>query len=382
MKITKVLINNFRLLKEFEVNFEDDLSLVIGKNNTGKTSFLAVLERFLISNQNKFSFEDINLTAQKTFKENFQQNEFDESYNFGIQLKLYINYEKTDDLSNISKLMLNLNPDDNIVVIGFAYSITYEEIQRLKIDFYSYKEDYDDDKKDILFFLKENHKRYFKIRERALEYDNEDNFIKIDDKSLIDRIINFKRIRAKRDVINTDGTQNRTDQTLSRKSSRYYKNISNPDNEPDSIKKLQKQLSRTDKDLDDVYTGLFENLIEKVKRFGGTQKGESAIEIKSALEGKDILKNNTSVTYNQDGNSLPEDYYGLGYLNLISIIFDIEVTINEFKKSPMTRKNHLISTCFLLKSQKPIHIPKCNTSLSITLKNYLKKKVGNRKMGF
>jgi predicted ATP-dependent endonuclease of OLD family len=36
MNIFKIAIDNFRLLKEFSIDLEEDLSLVIGKNNTGK----------------------------------------------------------------------------------------------------------------------------------------------------------------------------------------------------------------------------------------------------------------------------------------------------------------------------------------------------------
>lgn len=46
MKISKLQIENFRLLKNFSMDLEEDLSLVIGKNNTGKTSILFVLDKF------------------------------------------------------------------------------------------------------------------------------------------------------------------------------------------------------------------------------------------------------------------------------------------------------------------------------------------------
>ena len=42
MKITKIKVKNFRLLKEFELDLEESLSLVIGKNNCGKTSLLSI----------------------------------------------------------------------------------------------------------------------------------------------------------------------------------------------------------------------------------------------------------------------------------------------------------------------------------------------------
>lgn len=47
MKINKIKIENFRLLKNFQLDLENELSLVIGKNNCGKTSLLAVLDKFL-----------------------------------------------------------------------------------------------------------------------------------------------------------------------------------------------------------------------------------------------------------------------------------------------------------------------------------------------
>ena len=47
MKVFKIQIENYRLLKSFSIDLEDELSLVIGKNNTGKTSILSVLDKFL-----------------------------------------------------------------------------------------------------------------------------------------------------------------------------------------------------------------------------------------------------------------------------------------------------------------------------------------------
>ena len=37
MKIKQIEIKNYRLLKDFAIDLEDELSLVIGKNNCGKT---------------------------------------------------------------------------------------------------------------------------------------------------------------------------------------------------------------------------------------------------------------------------------------------------------------------------------------------------------
>ena len=47
MVIKQIQVKNFRLLKEFTMEMEDELSLVIGKNNVGKTSLLVILDKFL-----------------------------------------------------------------------------------------------------------------------------------------------------------------------------------------------------------------------------------------------------------------------------------------------------------------------------------------------
>lgn len=65
MKISKIRIDGYRLLNNFNLDLRDDLSLVIGKNNTGKTSLLNILSSYLASSQPTFTFEDFSLSAQK-----------------------------------------------------------------------------------------------------------------------------------------------------------------------------------------------------------------------------------------------------------------------------------------------------------------------------
>ena len=40
MILKKMKVKNFRLLKKFELELKDDLSLIIGKNNSGKLQLL------------------------------------------------------------------------------------------------------------------------------------------------------------------------------------------------------------------------------------------------------------------------------------------------------------------------------------------------------
>ena len=64
MVIRQIQVKNFRLLKEFTMEMENELSLVIGKNNVGKTSLLVILDKFLNQGDRK-GFAEFNLQMQQ-----------------------------------------------------------------------------------------------------------------------------------------------------------------------------------------------------------------------------------------------------------------------------------------------------------------------------
>ncbi|WP_246063133.1 AAA family ATPase [Paenibacillus ehimensis] len=77
MKIRKIKVNNYRLLKKFELDLEKDLSVIIGKNNCGKTSLLSILDKFIgtRATANAFSYDDFNIGFQKEIREIVENNE-------------------------------------------------------------------------------------------------------------------------------------------------------------------------------------------------------------------------------------------------------------------------------------------------------------------
>ena len=87
----------------------------------------------------------------------------------------------------------------------------------------------------------------------------------------------------------------------------------------------------TDVSLTIVYEGLFEKVINKVKKFGGIKENETIVKIISTLGQQQLLRDNTTMIYEADSHQLPESYNGLGYLNLISIIIQIETILAEFR---------------------------------------------------
>ena len=134
MILKKMKVKNFRLLKNFELDFKDELSLVIGKNNCGKTSALIILDKML--NSSKVMWEDINLEYQKELYEKIIGFDISEQEKVAsleaVNLQLFIEYNDNDSYTNIQKFMMDLNPDNNTIVLEFILLIPIKKILELK----------------------------------------------------------------------------------------------------------------------------------------------------------------------------------------------------------------------------------------------------------
>lgn len=342
MNLIKIVVNNYRVLENLELDLEKDLSLVIGKNNCGKTSLLSVLNKFVggQSASNNFNYDDFNIDF-KTILFNAVENDgvfWNSTCPQGIEMYLFISYGEGDNLANIRPLMLDLDPNNNIAILKFEYVLDKDALKSLIEAFSKYYLRFKDDPnckldKSACFenFIKSKHRQYFKINKKTILYDitrkkpSDTEYRLLDSEVDINKIICFKYISARRDTVNKDN-----DGTLSALSGRYYEKTKSNDNDP-TIQKFEDALLETDTSLTNIYQGIFQSVIKKVKKFGGIRENETIVKIISTLSQQQLLKGNTTVVYEAENHQLPESYNGLGYLNLISVIIEVETLLSEFR---------------------------------------------------
>lgn len=336
MKINKVKVENYRLLKEFTLDLRDNLSLIVGKNNTGKTSLLTVMDKFLGSNRSKkiFNWDDFSIDFQKEFYNDVKEFDISSEENVyeskGIKMQLEIKYTEEDSYKNIKKYMMDLDPENDVIILDFSYSFSEDKLNELQKII---------NEKNLIDMLKFNKymnkeaKKYFRYSIVARRYDYQTKEVaseKSDEiqNSEISKLINFKIIKANRDASNKDN-----DHSLSRLSSDFF-NITKG-SEKLSIDELTDLIEKTDEGFNNIYNGdtkndgIFKQLIESVSQFGG-MTGKNEISIESTISEIDLLSNNTTLFYKHQDQNLPENYNGLGYLNLIGMIFEMETIISEF----------------------------------------------------
>lgn len=336
MKIKKINVQNYRLLNNFSLDLKNDLSLIVGKNNCGKTSVLSVLEKIFNKNFNTLTWEDINIKhREEIFNKVNKPSHLELTPILGITLQIWIQYSKADSYKNIQRFMIDLNPDNNFIILEFSYIVPISKLN----DLYVSTRDVQDDFIKFESYMKKNMNKFFELQVYSLGYDprnkelteERSELLKMSD---VNKIIKIRGISASREVSNKENNH-----SLSKISNRFYKYNNGDDINDLANNILQNAIINADDTLTKAYSGgdgergIFNSVFERVKKFGGNDN-ETELVIHSSLSEKDILSNNTTLYYRHDDSLLPETYNGLGYLNLYGMIFEIETLMADIKNDP------------------------------------------------
>ena len=337
MFLSRVTVRNFRLLKDFSVDLEQSLSLIIGKNNSGKTSLLYLLDKIFHWKDKGgcIHIDDFNLEYKKTLvgilTDEKEVNE-DDYIEDGVRLRLYVKYDDEGDLSNVGLIMMDLDENNYYVVLGYDYVLPYDGYKRLrdkaKANVEKHKSTIEE---EIGVLLDKSISNYFVLRKKSIAYDagtnqvNESVYIDLKSRPQFheDALISIGYIDAKREVANKEN-----DKTLSLQTAELFGKLHSDDNEV--FDNFIQTISESDKKLGEVYGDMFQAVLNKVEEMGGVRPNETKLMVTSSLKQQNLLKGNTKVVYEHSGAQLPEDHNGLGYMNLISMIFQIEIIRQSF----------------------------------------------------
>ena len=138
MFLRSVHIWNYRLLLDTDIRLDENLTLIVGKNNSGKTSFFTIMQRIL-SGKKELDFADYPITCRKSLYEtiwNAVKGKFsiDEVKNKIPTTKIQFDVDYSDEsedeyMGSLSPFIINLDINNNIGRIQVEYqSILSESI--------------------------------------------------------------------------------------------------------------------------------------------------------------------------------------------------------------------------------------------------------------
>ena len=339
MKIRNIQVRNFRMLSDISINLEDDITLIVGRNNTGKTSLLEIIQLFT-SKDDSLSFEDFSKSAYSVFKElntqfgkitaemNEEEKEaieIDIQERFPkIQLQIEIAYDKSkDSLVELSEFItdLDVSRTDGCILLS------YEPVNSLGLlKMFASRED---KKISLLPYFKDNLKAFYKIRCYAKDIKSKYlREIETGYREKVKKIVSFEEIKALRVL---DDKKNDKNKTLALGFAKYYNERDKTDA---NVKAVEKSLSEISGDLKVKYEEVLKKIMEDLQKFGATTPIViPPISIESEFDSEAVIKNNIRYYYTQEEINLPENYNGLGYSNLIYMVLELASFIQRFRNA-------------------------------------------------
>lgn len=313
MFIKEIAIRNFRILSNSTMDLSKNICLMIGRNNTGKTSFMVLFDKFL--NQLGFDFNDFSVKLREKIL-HFNQNT-DET-ELAIQLILTIEYESNDDLCNISEFIVDLDPVRKDVHLLFECAINKNKLlEGIENAGTLSKEKYI--RKNLSSYLEKHVYTFDNLED--LKTENRYRLIKKEFKD-VKKLIDFEIIHAKRSVASSEETHGM--KVLSGLTTTFFNSLNS--NSPDKFEEINRLIEKMDYNLDTNYNSFFESFLKTAKDF----LGMGDLRVRSNLKASEIISDASEVVYGEESAQLPEYLNGLGHMNILYLLLNIEIKKNNF----------------------------------------------------
>lgn len=352
MRIDSIDLQNFRKLKKTKIELATKETVFVGANNSGKTSSLDALRIFLT--KKSFSTRDftldnwigLNKIGNKWIKEkdfNKIDKSVDQFAEFIPTLDLWLNVEKKE-AHYVLPLIPTLAWKGGRLGIRMRFEpqdveILYKEFvnaQKNKNDLGSSKLNLWPD--DLWDFLdkKNNLNKLFTVRSYLLNPLDMSPFQPLPNSSLpleqdvLKGLIKVNIVNAQRGFSDVGSETGETSniRNLSHQLRDYYDKHLNPSENPtkNDLKALG-AINDAKKQFDENLQESFKSALGELADLNYPGFGNPTISLSSRIDTVESLNHDSSVQYSLSGDnpklSLPEKYNGLGYQNLISMIFKL-----------------------------------------------------------
>jgi predicted ATP-dependent endonuclease of OLD family len=348
MHLNVMRIKNFRRLKNVVIDLDNDISIFVGANNSGKTSVAEALQLFLSASREKFVLHDLS-AAEWPEIERFA-NEEEGAALPEISVDLWFGVEAVD-LHRVIDLLPSLSWQGKHVGIRITFSPTEAEATLTRFRLTQARAlaamdgaagtdggeaEFMPRPKTLTEFLTDELRREYEFRYYVLDRSKfDDNFHEIHNhepleilpdkgrtgKDIVNSLVRFDFLQAQRHLSDTSGGSRSED--LSRHLSRFYRrNLEKHADDYKAIRALSESETLLDKHLEKV----FASTLERLAVLGYPGLSNPRLTIKSALNPATLMSSHDGAQVHyalDDSLTLPEKYNGLGFKNLIYMVVEL-----------------------------------------------------------
>lgn len=350
MKILKISIRNFRLLRDVTLSLEETSTVVVGRNNSGKTSLTELFRRLLVDKSPSFRLEDFSCAAHIQFwtayGHHFSQADAPmvRSSLPLIEVVLTVDYSShSASFGSLGQFIVDLDPTCSTAQIAISYQLEDGKVPAL-FEGCEFDPAIATGPERTAFFrmIKERLTKLYHVKLEAVDPNDSQNRKSLD-WSHLPSLLQSGFINAQRWL---DDTTHRENDVLGKVLESLFRTArSEMADEKDQkvVESLDSAVEEMQTKLDDDFNNKLQSLLPALSLFGYPGLNDPRLRTETTLDVQRLLINHTKVRYEgTEGNSLPEAYNGLGARNLIFILLQLLEFFKSYQASAGSPGIHLV----------------------------------------
>ena len=383
MFLSKLSIKNYRLLKDVEISLDSSLTLFVGKNNSGKTSVMQLVQSVLVDPRPVLRFDDYPLVSRQLLYDAIHcvwNEEIDiETFKKEVDvtgIRFYIDYtEESEDenLGGLSPFIIDLDDKVTEAIIDFKFVITPQIenlLQTMQSEYSLIATGKDSPDSVLAETVKKHFSDLFIPLLVALNPSAEEDY---QERSLnqLKQLIFLRTISAER---NLDESERDNPKPLSAIMSRIF--APNKEKVDDSLKSamehLANQIEIANFNTQEQINLEMNSIANSMLSFGYPTAEDLVLKATTSLSLKNQIINNTDLFYisKDELESLPSTHNGLGYKNLIKMSLVLSEFANEVQKDQKR-----IPLLYIEEPEAHMH-PQLQAMFVKYVRDFLKKTIG------
>lgn len=343
MQVKSIRIRNFRLLHDVAMQLDPTTTVIVGRNNCGKTSLSDVIRKFL-ADRSAFQIEDFSSACYDKFcaahRAYLKDEGVEEVRAILPTIELRVNFVYDPDMPDFGPLrefIVDTDEECTEATMVCSYSVAEGQIGALfegmdKSVLEGDDEVYTNDGRLALFKnLAERIPQYFKTRMWAEDPNDPSNTRDVSAKA-VTGLLSLGFINAQRAL---DGPGLRDTDVLAKVLEGLFQSasVATADGSQKNIAEgLKKAVEEIQSGMDADFKNELAKLMPAIEYFGYPGLDNAPLFPETRLEVGKLLANFTRIRYaGYSGVQLPESYNGLGYRNLLYILLRIVGFFREFR---------------------------------------------------
>ncbi len=349
IKLSSVSVKGFRLLEEVHIAIERGATVIVGRNNSGKTSLTEVFDKFLGEQAGRFRLEDFSAGIRTKFSAAKALRDAGGSPAADIlaalpviALELTFSYDlDAPHLGPLAPFIIDLDPSCTSAIARVEYSPALPRLGSL-LD--APAVDDEEASTEALFqHLREAIPRCYEIRTFAIDPTDATNRREFESAATLSALIKTGFVKAQRTL--DLGKRGDTDVIgkLLNKLFQTADNLNASQSDQQLAAQLKASVAQLEQSMQSDFDGRLQELLPALNLFGFPSLNDTELRPQTNIDVESLLTDNTRILYTgTDGVHLPEGYNGLGTRNLIYILLQLESLHKQYRATSPRPGTHLV----------------------------------------